>query len=100
MNLIWLNHGMEGRLQYKMKISIVGLKDYIKDNVIRGVQVHGVCLEPIASNGYGNEIFKEYLKGFDGSNFEVGEVYEVEFEQYKTKEGYAARVVGLRKENE
>lgn len=81
-----------------MRISVVGLKDYIKDNVIKGVTVYGVLLDPIGSNGYGNETFKEYLRGFDGSNFEVGEVYEVEFEQYRLKDGYAARVVGLRKE--
>lgn len=82
-----------------MKISIVGCKDYVKDSVIKGVTVYGVELEEIRQNGYGCKTFKQYFRGMDGSNFEIGGIYDVEFEHIETNDGYKAFVSGLRKED-
>lgn len=81
-----------------MKISIVGLKDYIKDGVIKGVIVHGVQVDSIP-NGYGSEVFKQYFSKLDSSDLELGEIYEVGFDYYNTQKGLMARPVWLRKED-
>ena len=82
-----------------MKISIVGLKDYIIDGVIKGVTVHGVRVDNIL-NGYGSEVFRHYFSKVDSSELELGEIYEVEFDYYNTQQGLMARPIGLRKEDE
>lgn len=81
-----------------MKICVVGLRDYIKDGAIKGVTVYGEVCEEITQNGCGCRVFEQYIPNRSGSSFELGDICEVEFEHYRTKDGYVARVVGLRKE--
>ena len=84
-----------------MKISIVGLNDYIKDGVVKGVTVYGnVVDDDNFPNSGGCRVFEKYFSGAHAHDFELDQIFEVLFEHYKTKDGYAARVVGLRKEDE
>lgn len=83
-----------------MKISLVGFKNYVKDEEVIGVVFYGVeCTE--IHEGCGVRTFSEYIpsdKIF--CSFSLGDILSIEFTQYRSRDGYRSYISAVRKEED
>lgn len=85
-----------------MQIQLTGIEyvEYVnkQGRQIKGLNIYGTDVTTEASDLLGHKSFEAFISGFDGSDLELGEIYEVEFDVYKFGGRYQSKVVGLRKE--
>lgn len=82
-----------------MTIQLVGFSEvnYLSKagKKVTGLRVFGIDLTTTSPELSGHTVFEEFISGFNSSGLELGELYEVNFEQYKFKGRYESKVTGL-----